>query len=263
MKYEKTEDQVILDINEDLVKNLSKEQISFWDNQLPNHKNYFVHMSEVDKAKLMSGTLTKEETDLYWKNCSKLVLHYANEGHGLLARAKDLYRWGSFLTVLALVSICSDIGINTYYKNKKLENVAGSSQSVEEILKPLAINSNQKELIKPDHLMLATDFVQHIQTPGSKCSPLVSIQDSFYQADGTPYCFKDAVGIEWVAGYVKYPTTQGLHAEPVLVQKIGGEWRSVEITDLPSPALPDLKLVPYKEIEGDLHKAFNNNKKGE
>ena len=261
--YPEVKDQVIIDMNADLVADLEKDQKEFWDKLSKERKNFFVHMTQADKSKLMSGELSEEDEELYWNHCSRKAFHYANEGHGLFARSSDMGKLGWYCVIAAVVFGIGSMTVRSLWRAKQLHELVGSPAVVAAASAPFKLNSKQNELIKPDQLMTGEQFVTYISTPGFKCEPLTDIENSFYRADGMPLCAKDPQGGEWVAGYVKQATQYGVHEEPILVQKKAGAWRSLEVTSSVSPALPSIPTVSVKEAEQDLSIAFNKNNKGD
>jgi len=114
---------IITDINESLVKLLSKEEKAFYD-KLPSQqkKDYFVHMGKADRLSLMSGKISQEEEALMWSYASTLALRIYNEGFGLVERVKVIKKLGRIALTLACVIGLSGIVTSTYLKNSAIHS---------------------------------------------------------------------------------------------------------------------------------------------
>lgn len=256
MSQEKQE-RIITDINSDLVLNLDPNRKQFYEKLEGKRKDYFLHMSKGDQETLMKGGLDPAEEELMWKYASTLALRIINKGFGLSDRAKRVGKIGRISLVLALVAGLSGIFTSTYWKNQKIQSLLPASvKAVSE--SKLEVNAVQNELIKPDQLKTPADFLLSMKD----CSPMGDISDSFYQANGKPFCKQDGSRL-WIAGYVHVENNYGDQAQAVLLKEEGGQVVNVDFAPGASNPFKGITSVSLASVERELEAAFNKNNKGE
>lgn len=256
MSQEKQE-RIITDINADLVLNLDPKRKQFYEQLEGKRKDYFLHMSRGDQETLMKGGLDPAEEELMWKYASTLALRIINKGFGLSDRAKRFGEIGRISLAFALVAGLTGIFTSTYLKNQKIQSLLPVSVKAASESK-LEINAVQNELIKPDQLMTPADFLLSLKD----CSPMGDIGDSFYQANGKPFCKQYGSSV-WVAGYVHVDNNYGNQAQAVLLKTEGDKVVNVEFAPGATNPFQGVKSVSLASVERELSAAFKKNNKGE
>lgn len=250
---------IITDINENLVNQLTASEKKFYDKLDNKKKNLFVHMPTETKADLMRGELTASEEALIWQEGSTLALRYINKGFGFMERGRILGKLGFLLVSLVPVLVAGDIYFNTYAKNAQVQSYI--KQTTDEARIP--INTKQTELVKPENLKKAGQFLADIEKPGFPCSPLVSLENGFYQSSGKPFCKVDEDKNLWVAGYIAGTNEYGNHPMPVLLFVQDGQPINIVLANGLKSPFEGIPSVQLKEIRREMEKAFINNNKGE
>ena len=254
---QENQERIITDINANLVLNLDPKRKQFYDQLEGKRKDHFLHMSKGDQATLLKGGLDPQEEELMWKYASTLAVRIINKGFGLSERAKRIGKIGRISLVFALITGASGIVTSTYLKNHKIQSLMPvSAKAVQE--SKLAINAVQNELIKPDQLKTPADFLLSLKD----CSPIGDISDSFYQANGKPFCKQDGAKV-WVAGYVHVESSYGNQAQPVLLKSEGGKVVNVDFAPGVTNPFQGVKSVSLASVEKELSAAFKKNNKGE
>lgn len=256
MSHENNE-RIIIDINEDLVLALDSDRKKFYDQLEGKKRDYFLHMSKDDQHTLMRGGLDPAEEELMWKYASTLALRIINKGYGLTERAKRIGKFGRVSLALALIAGISGVVTTTYFKNQAIQSMLPvSAKKVQE--SKLEINAVQTELVRAEQLKTPADFVLSLKD----CSPIGDISDSFYQANGKPFCKQDGARV-WVAGYVNVESRYGNQAQPVLLMVEDRKITNVEFAPGITNPFQGVESVPLARVEKELSAAFKKNNKGE
>ncbi|MCW5156354.1 hypothetical protein [Burkholderia cenocepacia] len=255
---------IIVDINEDLIEALSKEERDFYD-KLPNQtkKDRFLNMSRQDKETIMdmgSRTGLKEEEELMWKYGSTLALHYSNKAFVIdqSGAITKIANFGKICLGIAIALFVADVLVfNTYARNRQLHIEDFGGKPVYELI-PAAINkinNNKQTINNSSGMMNLQQYQAYISQPNFQCGELKSITDSFYQESGKPLCKKNDDGDIYVAGYVVNPT----FPQPVFNVIHQGKLYNFDMNNdaaFTTAELPGLPKVTFSSVPYSFHNAF-------
>ncbi|WP_143279616.1 hypothetical protein [Burkholderia cenocepacia] len=263
---------IIVDINEDLIEALSKEEKDFYE-KLPNQtkKDRFLNMSKQDKEVIMDmGSRTglskeeeqklKEEEELMWKYGSTLALHYSNKAFVIdqSGAITKIANFGKICLGIAIALFVADVLVfNTYARNRQLHIEDFGGKPVYELI-PAAINkinNNKQTINNSSGMMNLQQYQAYISQPNFQCGELKSITDSFYQEGGKPLCKKNDDGDIYVAGYVVNPT----FPQPVFNVIHQGKLYNFDMNNdaaFTTAELPGLPKVTFSSVPYSFHNAF-------
>ncbi|MGU4699149.1 hypothetical protein K6L09_21000 [Burkholderia cepacia] len=263
---------IIVDINEDLIEALSKEEKDFYD-KLPNQtkKDRFLNMSKADKETIMDMAsrtgLTedqraklKEEEELMWKYASTMALHYSNKSFVIDQSGviKKIAQFGKICLGVAIALFVADVLVfNTYARNRQLHIEDTSGKPVYELVPASLnkINNNKQTINNGSGLMNIDQYRAYISQPNFQCGELNSITESFYQESGKPLCKKNEDGDIYVVGYVLNPT----FPQPVFNVIHNGKIYNFDLNNdaaFTTAELSGLPKVSFSSVPYSFQKAF-------
>ncbi|WP_175888106.1 hypothetical protein [Burkholderia contaminans] len=249
--------RVITDINEDLIKALSKEETTFYNTLEGQKKDRFLYMSKADRQLLMNGGLSKKEEDAMWEYASTLSLHYINKPFIMGKYIDNLTKWGAIALTIAVSCFATDWFFNTYARNRQLHLEATTGKPVYELIPASLprINNNKQNVNNSGGLMNVEQYKSYISQPKFQCDALGSITDSFYQPSGKPLCKKTEDGDVYVVGYVVNPT----FPQPTFNVIHEGKIYNFDMNNdaaFTTAELPGLSRVTFNQVPYSFQKAF-------